>query len=483
MILAGALLRLWFAASIGLGVDESYVVAADSGIRLGYFDHPPAVWWLSSLAAHLAGSTAPVAVRLPFILLFALSTWLMYRLGAALFSPRAGLFAAVVLNLSPLFGVAFGTFVLPDGPLDAALLAASLSLAYALDARNRAALWWWLAAGLAMGLALFSKYNAILVLAGGFLYLATSKRHRFWLLRPEPWIAVLVAFLVFLPTLIWNAEHGWISFAYQGDRAFGHRLHPLAPFIVFGGEALFLLPWIWLPLVLSACSSLRRGPGEWQGWFLLCLGAPAVLFFSVIAVWAQGRILFHWAAPGYLVLFPLLGAAIERRLQAGARFVRAWLVGTAAFVVLGVVLVATEVRLDWPVALAARFPLGRDPVLQLTDWRAVRSELAARHLLGRPGLVIGTVRWNDAAKIGYALGSRPPVVVLGPRPHQFGLTHPLQHYRGDNVLVLAPNVGPRRMAASFGDLFADIDTLPPLTLRQAGRKVLMIPVYLGHDLR
>ncbi len=483
LIAAGVAFRLAFAASIGLGIDESYVVAAGRSIRLGYFDHPPAVWWLSWLAAHVAGSEAPIVVRLPFILLFALSTWLMFRLGAELFSPRAGLFAAIVFNLSPLFGIAFGTFVLPDGPLAAALLTAALFLALALESGGDKSVPWWLLAGLAAGLALFSKYSAILVLAGALLYLATSPRHCHWLARREPWLAGLVALLIFLPTLIWNASHGWTSFAFQGGRALGLAFHPLAPVIVFAGEALFLLPWIWLPLVLSAWGALRRGPGAWQGWLLLCLAAPAVLVFSVIALWAHGRVLFHWAAPGYLMLFPLLGAAIERRLAAGAQVVRPWLISTACFVLAATALVSSEVRFDWPVSLAIHFSPGRDPTLQLRNWHELRTELAARHLLDRSGLVIGTVRWPDAAKIAYALGPNLPVVVLGPEPHEFGLQHPLASYRGRNVLILAPDVGPHRMMASFGNLFVQIDALPPLTLFEGRRPLLIIPLYLGHALR
>ncbi|MGH7188107.1 MAG: glycosyltransferase family 39 protein [Acetobacteraceae bacterium] len=476
-----------FAASVGLGVDESYVVAAGRTLRLGYFDHPPAVWWLSWLAAHLAGSEAPIVVRLPFILLFALATWLMYRLGAELFSPRAGLFAAITYNLSPLFGVVFGSFVLPDGPLDAALIAAALFLARALAAPAENARGWWLAAGLAAGLALFSKYNAILVLSGAFLYLATSPRDRFRLGRREPWLALLAAFLVFLPTLIWNARHGWASFAFQGDRAFGLAFHPLAPFIVFGGEALYLLPWIWLPLALAGLAAARRGPGEWRGWLLFCLAVPAVMIFSVIALWARGRVLFHWAAPGYLMLFPLLGAAIEARLAPGARgisrrIIFPWLAGTAGFVIIATALVATEVRLDWPIDLASRFPIGHDPALQLRDWRSLRGELAGRHLLDRPGL-IAAVRWSDAAKIAVALGPAPPVVVLGAAPHEFGFDHPLARYRGHDALILAPDVGPARMTRSFGHLFHGIEPLPPLTLLEDGRAVLIIPAYLGHELR
>src|SRR3954451_10877079 len=85
------LIRILFAATTGLGVDESYMVAAGRVLSLGYFDHPPASWWLSWGAAHLFGSEHPVVVRLPFIALFALSTWLMYRLGAAVADARAGL--------------------------------------------------------------------------------------------------------------------------------------------------------------------------------------------------------------------------------------------------------------------------------------------------------------------------------------------------------------------------------------------------------
>jgi 4-amino-4-deoxy-L-arabinose transferase-like glycosyltransferase len=479
LILAGTALRLLFAAALGLGIDESYVVAAGRTLRLGYFDHPPAVWWLSSLAARLAGSAAPVIVRLPFILLFALSTWLIYRLAARLFSPRAGLWAAITLNLSPLFGVAFGTFVLPDGPLDACLLAAALFLSLALEASS-GALFWWLLAGFALGLALFSKYSAILVLAGAFLYLCTSPRHRNWLGRPAPWLAVLIAFLVFSPVLLWNFDHHWISFAYQGGRAGRFAFHPLAPFIVFGGEALFLLPWIWVPLILSGIGALRSGPGDWQRWLLLCLGLPAILLFSIIALWSRGRVLFHWAAPGYLMLFPLLGDAIDRRLAAGDRTIRPWLLFTAGFVLLGATLVGADARFN---LLAPFVSPGHDPALQIFDWGSLRPELAKRHLLDRPGLVIGTVRWSDAAKIDYALGGAPPVVVLGADPHEYGLIHPLARYCGHDVLIIAPNVTPARIAADYGKLFSRIETLPPLRIAHDGVPASTAPVYLGHGLK
>src|SRR5580693_1862993 len=90
LIVITTALRLAFGAAIGLGVDESYMVSAGRVLSLGYFDHPPASWWLSWASTHLFGSEAPIVARLPFILLFALTTWLMTRLGEELGGPRAG---------------------------------------------------------------------------------------------------------------------------------------------------------------------------------------------------------------------------------------------------------------------------------------------------------------------------------------------------------------------------------------------------------
>src|ERR1700743_634658 len=58
-----ALLRLVFASVMGLGIDETYMVAAGRHLQLSYFDHPPLSWWLARGAAQLVGSDAAIVVR------------------------------------------------------------------------------------------------------------------------------------------------------------------------------------------------------------------------------------------------------------------------------------------------------------------------------------------------------------------------------------------------------------------------------------
>ena len=93
------------------------------------------------------------------------------------------------------------------------------------------------------------------------------------------------------------------------------HFRPFAPLVTLAGEALFVLPWIWLPMMAVFVVALRRGPGEWRPWLLCCLAAPPIVVFAAVSAWSSQRVLFHWAAPGYLMLFPLLGDAVARRLD------------------------------------------------------------------------------------------------------------------------------------------------------------------------
>ena len=478
LILITTLLRLGFAWAVGLGVDESYMVASGRTLSLGYFDHPPASWWLSWGASHLLGTEAPIAVRLPFILLFALSTWLMFRLGSAVADRRVGFWAAALLNLSPVFGITSGTWVLPDGPLDCALLGAALCLVHALPARGWRALAWWGGAGICAGLALFSKYSAVLTISGALLYLATSRAHRFWLRRPEPYLAVILAAAVFAPVIVWNAENDWASFAFQGERAVGVRFRPFAPLTTLGGEALFVLPWIWLPMMILLLRTLRGGATVWRYWLLACLALPPIVVFAAISAWSSQRVLFHWAAPGYLMLFPLLAAATVPRLQRA--WVRWTIGGTAALAITVVAVIGAQTRFD-VLGDALAPAMRKDPTIEGIDWVSLRTDLTARGLL-RPDTIVAVPNWRDGGKIAYALGAGTTVLCLNPDAREFGVAAPPARFVGQDVLVLA--MGPAdRSAADLARAFTAVETLPPATVRLNGRVLAEVAVLRGHGFR
>ena len=283
---------------------------------------------------------------------------------------------------------------------------------------------------------------------------------------------------MFSPVVVWNATHHWASFAFQGGRAEGLRFHPFAPLGVLAGEALFVLPWIWLPMMAVGIAALRRGPGDWRRWLLCWLAAPPIVLFAAIAAWSSQRILFHWAAPGYLMLFPLLGEALVPHLRRPA--VRRTLIGTATLALGAVAVISVQLSLGWlhpVIAAVAR----KDPTAEGIDWTSLRTDLRARGLL-HPGSLVGVPNWRDAGKVAYGLGPDVTVICLNRDSRQFGFADPASAFLGRDMLILAPEHA-ASVPGQLGGNFASLRRLPDSAVTHAGHELQPVGVFQGDDLR
>ena len=54
------------------------MVAAAHEFDASYFDHPLASWWLELGARALTGPVTPIVVRLPFVVLSGVTSWLIF---------------------------------------------------------------------------------------------------------------------------------------------------------------------------------------------------------------------------------------------------------------------------------------------------------------------------------------------------------------------------------------------------------------------
>ncbi len=474
LILASLGLRLLFAGSLGLGVDESYTIATGRHLALSAYDHPPLAWWLSRGAAVLFGSEAALAVRAPFVLLFCVTTWQIYRLGSLLFGERAGFLASLLLNCAPVLGVTTATWVLPDGPLDLALVSGALCLARVLLIDGtRPSLW--LAAGFWCGLALLSKYHGVFLFAGTGLFLLTSPRHRRWLASPWPYAGGALAALMFAPVIVWNIQHDWASFAFQSGRAVSKGIRPWMPLVVLAGQALFLFPWLWLGLVVSAVRAARAGAGDERRWLLFCLGAGPVATFTILSIWSQS-LYFHWAMPGYLLWVPLLAADLS---QGASWTKRVWthaLAGTAglaALLVAGLSLVAVA-PVDW-----GRLHLA-DPLADTRDLTDVHAILAARGVEETPGLFVAARRWYDAGRLDYALGGSLPVTCLCADARGYGVLAPLGEFAGkDAVIFVSPRFA-AHIETYIKGRFDRLERLEDATFYHGTQSFAVFAVFRGH---
>ena len=173
---------------------------------------------VESVGVALAGGlVSTFSLRLGFVALFAASTWLMARLATRFFGPWSGVASAFALNVSAYHTAAVSTFALPDGPLLFFWLLTLNALASAFDSPERLRVW--VCVGLAWGGAMLSKYHAIFLPLGALIYIMAEPSARRVLRTPGPYLASAIGLTVFSPVLIWNATHGWASFAFQGARA------------------------------------------------------------------------------------------------------------------------------------------------------------------------------------------------------------------------------------------------------------------------
>src|SRR6201989_1594452 len=202
-ILALVAMRLAAAAWTPLTFDEAYYWTWSKHLAFGYYDHPPLVAVVIRLGTMIAGDTE-LGVRLVSILLALPMSYAVFRATEILFgSVRAAATAALPLNITLMAAV--GTMIVtPDAPLLVASIFVLFFLAKVLETGRGV---WWLAVGAAVGAALLSKYTAMFFGAAILIWLVSVPKLRRWFLSPWPYLGGLVAFAVFSPVLLWNAEH------------------------------------------------------------------------------------------------------------------------------------------------------------------------------------------------------------------------------------------------------------------------------------
>jgi 4-amino-4-deoxy-L-arabinose transferase-like glycosyltransferase len=487
IIVVAFVLRAVVATIMGFSFDETYHVVMSRQPALGYSDHPPVTMWLISAATWLAGNEAHLVVRLPTLLLFAGTSWFIYRLTEFLFDSRAGLYALILLNLSPQFGVFIGTFAITDGPIMFGLSAAAYFLARALfHPPERAALTDWILAGAFFGFAGMSKYTVVLTFAGLLVFFLTQPQARRWLFHPAPYVAALTALLVMSPMIIWNALNDWVSFAFQGERAaMDGTLHTARLLRLIVGLFLMLMPPIFIGLVIALVDGFRRGPSDAKRWYLSWLAVVPIVFFAL--VWFLGRDEargFHWVAPGFLFAFPLLGAALADLTGRAALWRRTIpIYGSLAVVVVGVGIFLSHILTGWIAYFEPNYRKYDALVADITDWTSLRIALSEREMLDPDRYFVVVARWELCYKAIFALGDTLDVVCLGENPVGFAPATEQASLLGKNAIIVDNWWNSTVDRDAFTSLFTSVEPGNPVTISRSNLPVLTLRLVIASDLK
>ena len=414
-----ALLRLAMAAIVPIVPDEAYYWEWSRHLASGYFDHPPAIAYIIRAGTLIGGDTA-FGVRCVAVLIGTVATVaavaLAQRFGGVVAARRAA-WAVVAMPLAGA-GLVLAT---PDVPLLAALALGLLAVDRALVTSH---VGWWSAAGLALGCGLESKYTAVLFGAGVALALIARRDLREQWRRPGPYVAILIAALVFLPVVFWNSDHDWISFRFQlahGLVAKGHSTIWGRELSLVGGQLGLVSPILFVLIIVAVARAFRR---ESRVFLVACVATFIAAFF----VYSAGRrsVEPNWLAPA--VLAGTIVWAAERKKTTRLEQVA---IGLGAVLVAGIYIQVIVPFLP--------LPARRDPTAQGAGWASLAREVDGM----RQGAWIATNRYQDAAELAFHLENHPMVYSLniGGRPNEYDLW-PLvseKAHVGDTLLVVIPD--------------------------------------------
>ncbi len=335
-------LRLVYFGLAQLIPDEAYYWQYAQHMDLSFYDHPPMVAWLIWLGTAILGHNE-FGVRIGALLCGLVTMGYLYSLAQNLYDKSTAMRTLLLLAILPL-GFGSGLLMTPDAPLVAAWAATLYYMERALVAGQRIA---WLGMGIAFGLGLLSKYSLGLLGIAALMFVIIDPTARRWMKRPHPYLAALLAALLFSPVIIWNYQNDWVSFAFQSNRVLADSYKFSVHYLI--AHIIILLTPVGFVAAAFALFSIKKSEDqqlEHRRHLFVQVFAGAPLFICFILS-TFDALRFHWTGPIWLAILPTIAwmigqtdylNAFTKRIQAGWRFTIITCVFVYAFVLHYVVL-------------------------------------------------------------------------------------------------------------------------------------------------
>ncbi|MFQ5901936.1 MAG: glycosyltransferase family 39 protein [Thermodesulfobacteriota bacterium] len=481
LLVAGAVLFrisyiLW--GPLDLSPDETHYWEWSRRLALSYYSKGPAIAYIIRFFTSVIGDSE-LGVRIGAVFISSLLTILIYLFAKKLFkSEKTAFFAALLPNITPIFS-AGSILMTTDMPL---LLLWGLALYTFYSALEEDKTLYWLLCGISIGLGLLSKYTMAMIYPSLFLFILLSKDDRGWLKRKEPYIAVFISLLIFIPVIVWNVEHDWVGFRHvAGQTRLGKGLRVSIKdfFEFFGAQAGILSPLIFIGLLYTFVKTGYEGlKGRRDYLFLFLTSAPILLFFLLKSM--QGKVEANWAVIAYFT--GLMATAkvfndIYKKKKKRAK--------TRLFIIL-----ALSLGFGFVSTILAHYPdiinrLGfelspkMDPTTRLKGWEELGEEtgIIYQEMLEKGEVFILSDRYQIASELAFYIPEHPTTynINIGRRMNQYDLWDGFYHLKGWDALYVKMHKGPinEKIKALFDRCIKAI----PLKIERYGRTIKEFSVF------
>jgi hypothetical protein len=284
-------IHLFAGRHYGYFVDELYYLACSRHLDSGYVDQPPLIALTTWAARTVLGESLPAIRFLPALAgtgLVVMTGLITRELGGTRF---AQVLAALAVVIAPGF-LAMHNLLTMNAFEPLFWMGCAWLLIRIVKASDHK-LWIWF--GILAGFGLENKYSMMIFGAGAVMGLLLTPQRRS-LANRWVWIGGAIAFLIFLPNLIWNIDHHFPFLELQANIRRSGRDVPLGPVQFFVQEILAMHPLtlpIWLAGLWFFFSTKRGKLFRALGW--------AWVFSATVIITISPRI--YYLFPAFPVLF------------------------------------------------------------------------------------------------------------------------------------------------------------------------------------
>ncbi|XWK88470.1 MAG: glycosyltransferase family 39 protein [Phormidium sp.] len=302
-ILALAKLMLHFLTNgqYGYQIDELYYIACGEHLDWGYTELPPLIAVIANFSRSLFGDSLFSIRFFPAVagaLLVVITGLIVRELGGGKF---AQCLACLAIILSPYY--LFIHTILTMNAFEP-LLWTLCAFIILLSLKYRLPQLWYLV-GFVVGIGLLNKYSMLFF---GFSLLVglclTPYRQLFW----EKWIwtAILIAFVMFLPNILWQSQHYWPFFEHQAAANISSKKPLLESMVDLFIQPIMMMQPLTLPVWLAGLYYYLRSP---SGKLYRFFGWSFIVLFGIFFVLGGKS---YYLAPIYPVLFAPGAIMVER---------------------------------------------------------------------------------------------------------------------------------------------------------------------------
>jgi 4-amino-4-deoxy-L-arabinose transferase-like glycosyltransferase len=290
-----------FSGRYGYFRDELYYAACGQRLAWGYVDHAPLAPLLARLSRALLGDSLSALRFLPALAASAkvlLGGWLARELGGGKYAQSL---AAFCVLLAPIY-LTFDSFFSMNAFEPVFWMACAAIVLRILNGGNPKL---WLLFGLVAGAGILNKHSMLFFGSGIVLgLLATSARKHFR--QPWIWLGAGIAFLCFLPNLLWEIQNGWPTLA-LAHAVIGTKYAIVSPWEYIWQQTLLTHPLNAPICIAGLCFLLRDSLGK-------TYSVLAWAYFTVLSemLILHGKI--YYLAPAYVMLLAAGSVWIEQRL-------------------------------------------------------------------------------------------------------------------------------------------------------------------------